>query len=91
LKWAKKTKEHSVATFAAPLTYPGYKDVPVSYLIAEEDAVITPENQLQEIERIEKESGAKVDVHRVKTSHSGYIVNPEEVTEVIVKVAKLSS
>lgn len=89
MKWAKKTKEHSVATFAEPLKYPGYKDVPVSYLIAEDDTVIAPEKQRQVIERIEKESGAKVDVHNVKTGHSGYILNPDEVTKVIVKVAEL--
>ncbi|KAI1371173.1 hypothetical protein F4677DRAFT_320785 [Hypoxylon crocopeplum] len=35
--WGRKLVKHSTASFASNLTYAGYKDVPVSYLVAEGD------------------------------------------------------
>ncbi|RWA14622.1 hypothetical protein EKO27_g489 [Xylaria grammica] len=60
---------HSGVSFTNPLTYPGYKDVPVSYFLCEDDLVVFPEIQREEIEMIEAETGRKVDVTSVKAGH----------------------
>ncbi|OCK83124.1 alpha/beta-hydrolase [Lepidopterella palustris CBS 459.81] len=89
VKWASKFQEHSIVTFSTPLTNAGYKDVDVSYLVTEEDSVIPPDKQLRSVDRIEKESGRKVDVQRVKTGHSAYVLDPDAVANVISKAAGL--
>lgn len=61
--------KHSAASFTSPLTYAGYKDVPVSYLIAEGDKSITPETQRSQIEMIERVSGNKVNVTSTSAGH----------------------
>ncbi|KAJ7750773.1 hypothetical protein B0H14DRAFT_3166858 [Mycena olivaceomarginata] len=37
LSWASRMREHAVASFQQKLTYAAYKDIPVSYLLCEED------------------------------------------------------
>lgn len=69
LRWSEQFSQHSAVSFANPLTHAGYKDVPVSYLICEEDLVIPPEVQKREIEMIEAETGEKVDVTSIKAGH----------------------
>ncbi|KAL2419931.1 hypothetical protein ABEF95_008733 [Exophiala dermatitidis] len=86
--WVKQFPKHSSASFASPLTYPGYKDVPVSYLIHEEDRCITSDLQRAAIEMIEKESGAKVDVSSIKADHCSNISAPQLVVDWIVSVVE---
>jgi pimeloyl-ACP methyl ester carboxylesterase len=88
LHWYAKFSLHSAASFANPLTHPGYKDVPVSYLICEDDLVIPAEIQRREIEMIEKESGSKVDVTSIRAGHCPTISVPEQVVEWLLEEAK---
>ncbi|KAF2824284.1 alpha/beta-hydrolase [Ophiobolus disseminans] len=66
---------HSSVSFGDSLTYPGYKDVPVSWFFCEDDACITPEVQQTAINDIEEawkstdKAGQKVDVTSVKCDH----------------------
>jgi hypothetical protein len=78
---AKLFGRHSGASFATPLTHPGYKDVPVSYFFCELDQCVVPDVQTAGINVIEEswyaaggrlegqEKDAKVDVTRVKADH----------------------
>jgi hypothetical protein len=79
-------------SFVGELTYAGYKDIPVSYLVCEEDLCIPEQNQRLGIEVIERESGRKVDVTSIKGDHipslSGHLA--EVNTWVIDVVAKSS-
>lgn len=36
LKWGKELVKHSAASFGSPLTYAGYKDLPMSYLVCDQ-------------------------------------------------------
>ncbi|KAI0411313.1 Alpha/beta hydrolase fold-1 [Xylaria grammica] len=72
---------HSGVSFTNPLTYPGYKDVPVSYFLCEDDLVVSPEIQRGEIEMIEAETGRKVDVTSVKAGHCPHTSVPEKVVD----------
>lgn len=78
---------HSAISFANELTYAGYKDIPVSYLVCEEDLCIPPNIQREEIEKIEKVSGRKVDVTSIKTGHVPPASQPQLVVDWILSVA----
>lgn len=86
LAWVKRFVKHSSVSFTNPLTYPGYKYIPVSYLLCEEDVVIPPSIQRAEIEMIEGESGNKVDVTSIKAGHVPIVSQPQKVVDWILKV-----
>jgi hypothetical protein len=67
--WVKKMPHHSAICFAGELTYAAYKNIPVLYLLCEEDLVIPAKVKRDEIELIEKENRKKVDVMGIKTGH----------------------
>lgn len=87
--WAEKFGCHSSASFANELTYAGYKDVPVSYLLCEDDLVVPAKNQREEIALIEKESGNMVDVTSIKAGHCPNVSMPETVINWIALSAGL--
>lgn len=66
---------HSAASFGNELTQAGYKDLPVSYLVAEDDLCIPVSVQKDEIAMIESETGKKVDVTSRNVDH---VVNVSE-------------
>lgn len=80
--WMRRFPTHSSASFVTELKYPGYKDVPVSYLVCTEDLVIPEKQQREGIETIEKASGGrKVDVTEVKSGHCPTITWEKESLE----------
>jgi len=85
--WIRRFPRHSSVSFATPLTYAGYNDVPVSYLFCEEDVIIPPKNQRDGIDLIERESGNKVDVTSIKTGHVPIVSAPQEVIDWILDIA----
>lgn len=86
--WVKRFSRHSAVSFAGKLTHAGYKDIPVSYLLCEEDLTIPPQNQRDGIELIERESGKKVDVTRIKSGHCPVVSMPQKVVDWILDVAQ---
>ncbi|KAI1864595.1 uncharacterized protein JN550_008882 [Neoarthrinium moseri] len=87
LHWAQKLGKHSAAAFGSPLTYQGFKDVPVSYLLCKNDLVIPPEYQQAGIDMIEKTTGKKVDVTAIDSDHVAPLSHQQEVVDWIVGVA----
>ncbi|KAK8035156.1 hypothetical protein PG993_010151 [Apiospora rasikravindrae] len=88
LSWANKLVKHSAASFASPLTYAGYKDVPVSYLFCEDDLVIPPSVQQSGIDMIERETGKKANVTRIDSDHVPSLSCLELVIDWIVKLTE---
>ena len=84
LAWMKRFPKHSGVSYATPLTYEGYSQVPVSWLFCEKDQVIPPKAQEAAIELIEKTSGNKVDVTRINAGHCPSILAGQEVVDWIV-------
>ncbi|KAF3025916.1 hypothetical protein E8E14_014904 [Neopestalotiopsis sp. 37M] len=87
LKWGKLLVKHSAASFASPLTYAGYKDLPVSYLVCENDLSIVHDTQKSQIEMIERESGKKVNITSIQAGHVPPISAPQDVIKWIIQVA----
>ncbi|KAI3331731.1 alpha/beta-hydrolase [Xylariaceae sp. AK1471] len=88
LRWNAQFSLHSAVSFSNPLTHAGYKDVPISYLLCDEDLVIPPEIQRQEIDMIEKETGNKVDVTTIKAGNCPTASVNDQVVEWLLQVAK---
>jgi len=78
---------HSAISFGDGLTYSGYKDVPVSWLLCESDMCIPANIQRDAIALIEKVSGSEVDVKSLQAGHCPNISKPEAVVEWILEVA----
>jgi len=77
---------HSTASFAGKLTYAAYKDVPVTYIICEEDKVISPKAQRKMVQMLERD-GKDVTVVSLKSGHAPNSSQPEKVVEVVRKAA----
>ncbi|KAJ8121967.1 hypothetical protein O1611_g9963 [Lasiodiplodia mahajangana] len=86
--WAAKMVKHSATSFMGKLTYPGYRDVPVSYLVGDADRSIAPATQRSQIDMIERVSGNKVDVTVLNSDHVPVISHPQAVVDYLVGVAQ---
>lgn len=82
--WGRKLAHHSAASFASPLTYPFFKDVPVSYLLCLHDLTIPPEIEKSGIDMIERETGRKVTVTSIKAGHVAPLTYTDEVARCII-------
>lgn len=80
--------KHSARSFGDQLTHAGYKDIPVSYLLCEEDLAGPPDFQREMIAMIEETSGRKVDVTSIKADHCPNLSAETETIDWVLKVAK---
>ncbi|KAH9987384.1 Alpha/Beta hydrolase protein [Xylariaceae sp. FL0662B] len=75
---------------ATPISEVGYKDIPVSYLVAEHDNAFVPALQHHWIELLKAHTEQEVDVHSLPVPHIfmyGKLENVDSVVNVIKKVA----
>lgn len=84
----RKNAKHSAQSFGNELTYAGYKDIPVSYLLCEEDLAGPPAFQREMIAMIEQFSGRKVDVTSIQADHCPHLSHEEETVAWVSKVVK---
>jgi pimeloyl-ACP methyl ester carboxylesterase len=77
---------HSNASFTSKVTYEGWREVAVSWILCERDFIIPPDVQRGYIETIGRESGRDVDLHVLDTGHSPNTTAPEALAEVLVKI-----
>jgi len=72
------------------LTYPGYKDVPVSWLFLDHDLCVTPKVQQESIDMIEAASGQMIEVTKLKSGHCPIITQPDNVVDWTLDLVKAS-
>lgn len=87
--WAAKFVRHSSVSFANKLTYAGYKDVPASWLLCEEDLTLPRDIQQAGIDLIEKKSGNKVDVTPIRAGHCPSVTALEKTKEWMIQLLSL--
>ena len=80
--------KHSAQSFGNELTYAGYKNIPVSYLLCEEDLAGPPAFQREMIAMIEEASGRRVDVTSIKAGHCPNLTAEKETNEWVLNVVK---
>ncbi|KAJ7459983.1 Alpha/Beta hydrolase protein [Mycena galericulata] len=83
---ANKFSSHSAISFAQPVTYAPYKDIPVSYIFCENDQLISPAMQNKIIATMESEMGGrKVDRISAKADHGINASQPKLMVELVRK------
>jgi pimeloyl-ACP methyl ester carboxylesterase len=78
---------HSSASFLEPLTQAAYADVPVSYVLCEQDLVVVPDAQKGFIKVLEEGSGKEVRVVKLQSGHCPNWSRPEELAGVLGELA----
>lgn len=76
-------KTHSYQTFSSKVTYPGWKHVPSTYLLCENDMAIPLHAQKAMVEN----SGVQWRVDSINASHSPFLSMPDEVASSIRRAA----
>ena len=84
--WIRRFPQHSAVSFSNELTYAGYKDIPVSYLLCEDDLCVTPDLQTKGIQSMEEASARKVDITGIKSDHVPPVSHPDLVIDWILDV-----
>lgn len=87
LVMAKQMSVHSTPSFKEKLSYPGYNDVEVHYIVCEEDKIIPAEFQYQMIELIKRSSGNEVTVHKLKSGHCPTHSQPQNVAKILMEIS----
>ncbi|CEI61597.1 hypothetical protein FVEN_g9320 [Fusarium venenatum] len=88
LELAKQMEDHSTPSFKEKLTYPGYNDVEVHYVVCEQDKVIPPQFQRLMIEGVKASTGRDVTVYTLESGHVPVTSQPENTSKIIEKVIK---
>ena len=70
-------------SFQDKLTYPGYNDVEMHYILCELDALIPPVAQEAMVSLIKESSGKEVKVHRLAAGHAATVSAPEKLAEIV--------
>ena len=78
--------KHSAQSFGNELTHAGYKDIPSSYLLCENDMAGPPEFQREMIAMIEEVSGQAVDVTTIEAGHMANFSAEEKTIQWMLKV-----
>ena len=78
--------KQSARSFADELTYAGYKEIPVSYLLAAKDKAGPPEFQREMIAMVEDASGNKVDVASIDSGHMMNASAEKETTQWLLDI-----
>jgi len=84
--WHGKLLSQTLATFHAPATGASWTTIPASYLLCEDDQAIPAQGQ-EAMVKGARELGAKVEVQRIKASHSPFLSRVEETVEWVRGVA----
>jgi len=85
--WMRKFPTHSAISFVGALTYAGYNDVPVNYLVCEDDNCIPVKYQREGIQVIEQASGRNVEATSIRSGHCPNASQPQKVVDWILDVA----
>ncbi|KAM0195690.1 hypothetical protein ACHAPI_006242 [Fusarium lateritium] len=86
LELAKQMPEHSTSSFKEPLTYAGYNDVEVHYIVCEQDKIIPPMFQRGMIEGVKMSAGRDVKVHSLDSGHVPVISQPDNVSKIVKRI-----
>ncbi|GKU22490.1 unnamed protein product [Fusarium langsethiae] len=87
-KLAKELPQHSTASYKDQLTYPGYQDAQVHYIICEQDELIIPEYQSGMVKLLKGMTNGKVGVHKIQSGHTPNLTQPDTLTKIIRQIVE---
>ena len=77
----------NASAMADTITYPAWKDIPTTYLMAQKDEVLFPNWQERQIQAV-KDAGVSLTVETFDCSHSPFLSRPEEMVAAIGRAIK---
>ncbi|WXC46481.1 hypothetical protein QX201_006182 [Fusarium graminearum] len=86
LKLARELPQHSTASYRDQLTYAGYQDAEVHYIICEQDKLVVPEYQFGMLEILKGMTNGNVGVHKIQSGHAPHINHPDNLTKIIRQI-----
>ncbi|KAH7174781.1 Alpha/beta hydrolase fold-1 [Fusarium flagelliforme] len=86
LRLAKQLPQHSTASYKEALTYPGYQDAEVHYIICEEDQLVFTEYQYGMMELLKGMTSGEVGVHKIKSGHTPNLTQPDTVSGIVKRI-----
>ncbi|KAI1259749.1 alpha/beta-hydrolase [Xylariaceae sp. FL1019] len=92
IRWQKIFTNHSGPSFKNTLRHPGYKDVPVSFMLCEQDNIVPPAAAQRAIDIINaaRPADSQVDVTRVKSGHCPTSSIPDQVVEWLLSLPEVA-
>ncbi|QPC59561.1 hypothetical protein HYE67_001792 [Fusarium culmorum] len=88
LKLARELPQHSTASYRDQLTYAGYQDAEVHYIICEQDKLVVPEYQFGMLELLKGMTNGKVGVHKIQSGHAPHLNQPDNLTKIIRQIVE---
>jgi hypothetical protein len=85
-EWAHNMTCHSTPSFKEKLTYAGYNDINVHYIICDKDMIILPEVQQGMVEMIKESSGRDVQVHHLDCGHVPIVSRPDDLAVLLKEI-----
>lgn len=85
---AQNMPQHSALSYAGELTYAGYRYIPASFIVCENDLIVPPDTQRKYIETIKDATGKEVDVHSINSGHGLTPSSTDKVANIVVEIAK---
>ncbi|RAL03033.1 alpha/beta hydrolase [Aspergillus ibericus CBS 121593] len=86
-QWAETLRPHAWATKNSPATGAAYLEIPSVYLLCEEDHAIPLFVQELMVEKA-RAKGACIETERIKTAHSPWLVDPDQVADFVKRHAR---
>lgn len=86
--WAAQLTKHPKAAQYTAVSHEAFREVPVMYLLCEQDQALPVEVQRMMVRRIEEAGVENVVLESCGGSHSPFLSMPEKVTEVVARAAK---
>ncbi|KAF4949470.1 hypothetical protein FSARC_13454 [Fusarium sarcochroum] len=86
LKLAKALPEQATASYRDELTYPGYEDAEVHYIVCEKDKLVLTEYQYGMVEFLRGVTKGEVGLHKLNSGHSPYLTQPDNVTKIVKEI-----
>ena len=84
---AKMARFHSRANFENKLTYAGYRDVEVHYVVCEQDKIIPKEVQRALIETLKKYTAGEVTTHALSAGHLPFVTRRADTLNILREIA----
>ena len=84
--WARAAPKHSALSFASPLTYAAYKNIPSTYILCKRDGIIPISKQEKYINNIMLATGKGVDVRRLDTNHVPNLTDTEMLANIVLEI-----
>jgi pimeloyl-ACP methyl ester carboxylesterase len=86
-KWAHVFRKHSAASFGSELQYPAYRYIPSTYILAENDIIVDPDEQQRMVDVAREDNETPIKLVKLQSGHVPIVSQTEKVVDAIREAA----